>query len=130
MNDRIEGLIQDIGFELTDWLGDDLQDALVMAECEDGVSSVEVFFRDAKTGKLKLKSASDELDDLFYTLWEEWPEDQEKWRAAEYILRNGEVELELIYAENFDEELNDFQRRDQSAKKYFGDEPVDYSDPD
>ncbi|MFO7592715.1 MAG: hypothetical protein R6X15_01545 [Pseudomonadota bacterium] len=130
MSEMVEKVIEELGFDLTEWLGDNLQDALILGDCEDGVVAADVVFRDPLTGKLIYKSAPDSLTDLVYSLWEEWPEGDEKWRAMEYVLQQGEFELNLIYADEYDEDAYDSDIREQAVKKYFGNEPVDESNPD
>lgn len=130
MNERAEKFIEEIGSDLANWLGDNLQDALILGDCEEGVVAADVVYRDPTTGKLTYKAAPDSLMDLVYSHWEEWPEDEEKWRAMEYVLQQGEFELNFIYAEDYDEDAYDSDIREQAVKKYFGNEPVDESNPD
>jgi hypothetical protein len=132
MNPKINPTFQAIGNALLDISGDSAHTVLGYAEVEESVSSVNVFYSDGEGLTPKYKYGRGKLAELFYELWENWvePSRKDKWRSAHYIIQGGRAHMQLIYPDAFDEDEDEFKRRDSVVRRYFGTDAIDYSNPD
>jgi hypothetical protein len=84
----------------------------------------------APTGnKIIYGFGSGALTDLVYELWEKWGSlpGQEPWRALLYTVKGGKFDIDLTYADKFDEELPEAERRLLAIQPVLGKCKVDYS---
>lgn len=132
MNPKVAPLFQGIGNAILDLTGDSASKALGYAEAEDGVVSVSLFYLTQDGGCPIFKYGNKELSRLFYELWNVWREEggQPSWRAAEYFIGGGKPNLQVVYQEKFDENEDEFDRRDKVVSRYFGSADIDYSNPE
>ncbi|MBI5550234.1 MAG: hypothetical protein HY911_01915 [Desulfobacterales bacterium] len=129
MNEAIEALLQAIGNQILDMVGDDASKVLAYAEAEDGVISVALFCAKLAQDIPVYSFGGKKLSDLFYKFWEEWGKlnSAQCWRGAAYLIKNGKPHLDLVYSDRFDELLSENTRRSNMVEKYFGSTKVDYS---
>jgi len=129
MNQTTNDLFQSIGNHILDMVGDAVSKVLAYAEVQEGTASVSLFYESKPGGTPVFVFGGERLTGLFYSLWEEWAKDNNgvSWRSASYIIRNGKPNLELIYSDKFNEQLNKISRRSLVVEQYFGSSTVDYS---
>ena len=131
MNANIEQLYQRIGQEAMN-LADDLAGRLlVYAEVEEGVISADIFYISGRSGSVRFRFCSPELQSLVQELWTRWKSVQgnRAWRVLAFVIDGDNFRIDLTYPEQIDENQDVSERRPVAVKKYFGDASVDYSKP-
>jgi hypothetical protein len=129
MTPDIERLYQSIGAELRSVPGEPFDGIALYAEGEDGVMSANVFYAVPGAKKIVYRFGSRQLTDLLFQLWEKWGSvpGQEPWRALLYTVKGHKFDIKLTYAEDFDEEQEEVERRLIAVQAVLGKYPVDYS---
>lgn len=104
---------------------------LVYTEIEDGVVSADLFYAQSPSEPIRFRFCSPAMKDLVASLWEKWrsiPGNRE-WRVMSYVIDGGKFNIDLTYPDQVDEDEDLSDRRPLAVQKYFGDAPVDYSNP-
>ncbi len=133
MNSAIEQeFYQNIGRAALDMADDLAGKLLIYAEIQDGATSCDLFYENEE-GVVRLKFCSDALNDLIYSLWERWKEkpapDNKEWRVMTYRIEDDKLQVNFTYPDQINEDEDVSDRRPLVIKEYFGDTPVDYSQP-
>jgi len=91
-----------------------------------------MFFERGQERLITFRYCTDELEDLLYKLWEKAGEmpGSSQWCGLAYLVRDGQLTIDLSYPEQWDAEESIVERRPRMLEHYFGRTgPVDYSMP-
>lgn len=129
MTPAIEALYQSIGAELVSIPQEPFERIALYVEVEEGVISANVFYAMPGADKITYRVGSATLEDLIYEMWEQWSSlpGQETWRSLLYTVDGGKFNIDMTYAEKFNEQLGDVERRHLAIEPVFGKRKVDYS---
>lgn len=135
MNEVIQELIQKIGELMLEEIGEDCHKALAYAVVKEDDAMVSFMWQKAPGSTVFYQEPipdtenDEDLFYYFYCLRNEWKlaNKGHEWIAANYLVTDGDVSLDLVYPDEFDESLSYAEGRLESAKKYFGTSEVDYS---
>ena len=111
-------------------IGASAKKILVYVEAEQAVISVSVFFQSEASHRPIFKFGTKALSNHLYAIWNHEPESEPRWRAAHYAITDGHASLHLVPPADFDEEMDDLDRRDNVVANYFGTAEIDYSNPE
>jgi hypothetical protein len=123
----IEHFYQDIGRELISIVSAELEGkVLLYAEMQDGMGSVSIFGIRIGTTDLHMLFASNELEDLIFSFWQEWKSqpDNQEWRVMCYTIENSKFHADFIYPEQIpdsEDEVVPDDYREFQVRKHFGD---------
>jgi len=123
--DILGPLFNEIGVELVDIVGGDLNGIFLYVEIGEGWISPNVFKDDGH--QIRYLDDSETLSDL---IWEAWYAESEdgikRWSIMEYEIKDGKFDVSFKYPDEVHVETISLERRQSALSARFGDKPVVY----
>jgi hypothetical protein len=121
---------REIGRSALDTVGEVEGLLVVYAEIAQDTISADILYESCES-VVKFRFCPTEMKELLYSFWEQWQRQpgNREWRTLCYVIDGTKFKMHLQYPDQIDEEQDVSDRRPSVVKKYFGEEPVDYSNP-
>lgn len=118
-------LMNEIGLELADAVGGDLNGVFFYVEAGEGWHRPSIF-RDEGAVVRYYDPAGNGLGDLIFDIWYAEDDEAKRWSVMEYSITDGKFEVTFKYPEEIDVTKPDRERRRAALRARFGDKQVVY----
>jgi hypothetical protein len=116
-------LLEDIGRQIFEDIGEDPDGVFLYAEAGDGWVERSVF-KD-KGSYVQYYPSSVELCEAIIEAWEAEPPDK-RWAVMMYEIKDGRFDATFRFPEEIDPKFVGIQRREDALRERYGDKPVKY----
>lgn len=122
-----EELVNAIGNMIYDLVGDDKSKVIAYSEVEHNVVECSIFYCKEYNGRPFYLSPDTDLVNLIYEFWSRSDaEFGEHWAAMTYCLIDGNVQLQIIYKDKFNSDIDRMVRSRAVVQNFFGRSDISY----
>jgi len=118
-------LLSEIGQEISDAVGGDLDGVFFYIEVGEGWASPSIFKDEGDVVRF-YDPIDPTLSEIVFDIWYSEPDEAKRWSVMEYVVKDGKFHASFKYPEEADVTERDSDRRDAALQARFGDKPVVY----